>query len=61
MWQLVVNYGGRSYVDPNHPWNLPQSRDYIGPNPRVAGGNKLGVRPRPNPKKKSVNERRTGG
>jgi hypothetical protein len=46
-------------VDPNHPWQLPQSRAYIGSNPRATCGNKLGVRPRPDPKEKSVNERRT--
>jgi hypothetical protein len=48
-------------VDPNHPWKLPQSRAYIGPNPRAVCGNKLGIRPRPDPKEKLVNERRTGG
>jgi hypothetical protein len=48
-------------VDPNHPWKLPQSHAYIGPNLRATRGNKLGIRPHPDPKEKSVNERRTGG
>jgi hypothetical protein len=47
-------------VDPNRPWQLLQSHAYIGSNPRAVCGKKLGVRPRPNPKEKSVNERRTG-
>jgi hypothetical protein len=57
----VVYCGGRSGVDPNCPWQLPQSRAYIGSNLRVARGNKLGVRPRPDSKEKSVNEIRFGG
>jgi hypothetical protein len=43
------------------PWQLPQSHAYIGSNLRAAHGNKLGVRPRLDPKEKSVNERRTSG
>jgi hypothetical protein len=34
---------------------------WLGPNPREARGNKLGTRPRPDPKEKLVNERRTDG
>jgi hypothetical protein len=48
-------------VDPNRPWQLPQSRAEVGSNPRATRGDKLGVTPRPDPKEKSVNEGRTGG
>jgi hypothetical protein len=48
-------------VDPNCSWQLLQSCAYIGANMRVVCGNKLGVRPHPDPKKKSFNERRIGG
>jgi hypothetical protein len=61
MWKLVVDYGGRSGVDPNHPWKLPQSRAYIGSNLRAAHGKKLGVKPHLDPKEKSVNEKNIGG
>jgi hypothetical protein len=61
MWQLVVNYEELSGVDPNLPWKPPQSRAYIGPNLRAVRGNKLGVRPRPDPEEKSSNERRISG
>jgi hypothetical protein len=57
----VVDCGGQSGVDPNFPWKLPQSRAYIGPNPRTTRGKKLGVKPHPDPKEKSINEIRTGG
>jgi hypothetical protein len=57
----MVDCGGRSGVDPNLPWQLLQSRLDIRPNPRAVRGNKRGVRPRPDPKEKSVNERKTGG
>jgi hypothetical protein len=48
-------------VDPNFPWQLPQSHAYIGPNPREVCGNKLNVKNHLDPKEKSINERRTGG
>jgi hypothetical protein len=57
----VVDCGGQSGVDPNYPWQLPQSCAYIGSNLRAACGNKLGVRPHPDPKEKSVNEIRDSG
>jgi hypothetical protein len=58
---MVVDCGGQSGVDPNHHCQLPQSCAYIGFNLRATHGNELGVRPRPDPKEKSVNERRTEG
>jgi hypothetical protein len=41
--------------------DFSQSRAYIGSNPRETHGNKLSARPRPDPKEKFVNVRRTGG
>jgi hypothetical protein len=57
----VVDCGGWSDVDPNHLCQLLQSHAYIGPNLREVHGNNLGVRPRPDPKEKSVNVGRNGG
>jgi hypothetical protein len=60
-WHLVVNCEELIDVDPNCPWQPPQSRAYIGPNLRAARGNKLGVRPSLDHEEQLVNEIMTGG